>query len=53
MNENPIYAYYQQIQDGTVNVGKWVRLIYEKIIQGLEAGLYFYSHKKTKAAILL
>ena len=52
MNENPIYAYYQQIQDGTVNVGKWVRLIYEKIIQGLEAGLYFYSHKKTKAAIL-
>ena len=52
MNENPIYAYYQQIQDGTVNVGKWVRLIYERIIQGLEAGLYFYSHKRTKAAIL-
>lgn len=52
MSDNPIYAYYQQIQDGTVNVGKWVRLIYEKIIQGLESGLYFYSHKKTKAAIL-
>ena len=52
MSDNPIYAYYQQIQDGTVNVGKWVRLIYERIIQGLESGLYFYSHKKTKAAIL-
>ena len=52
MNDNPIYAYYQQIQDGTVNVGRWVRLIYERIIQGLESGLYFYSHKKTKAAIL-
>ena len=52
MSENPIYAYYQQIQDGTVNVGRWVRLIYERIIKGLESGLYFYSHKKTKAAIL-
>ena len=52
MNDNPIYAYYQQIQDGTVNVCKWTRLIYERIIQGLESGLYFYSHKKTKAAIL-
>ena len=52
MSDNPIYAYYQQIQDGTVNVCKWTRLIYERIIQGLESGLYFYSHKKTKAAIL-
>ena len=52
MSDNPIYAYYQQIQDGTVNVCKWTRLIYERIIQGLENGLYFYSHKKTKAAIL-
>ena len=52
MSDNPIYAYYQQIQDGTVNVCKWTRLIYERIIQGLESGLYFYSHKKTKAAII-
>ena len=52
MNDNPIYAYYQQIQDGTVNVGKWIRLIYERIIQGLESGLYFYNHKKAKTAIL-
>ena len=52
MSDNPIYAYYQQIQDGTVNVCKWTRLIYERIIQGLESGLYFYSHKKTKAAVL-
>lgn len=52
MIDNPIYAYYQQIQDGTVNVSKWVKLIYERIIQGLESGAYFYSHKKTKAAIM-
>ena len=52
MSENPIFAYYQQIQDGTVLVGKWTRLIYEKIVQGLETGLYHYSHKKAKAAIL-
>lgn len=50
--DNPIYTYYQQIQDGTVVVGKWTRLIYEYIIKGLEEKRFFYSHKKTKAAIM-
>lgn len=49
---NYIYAYYQQIVDGTVCVGKWVRLIYEIIIQGLDNKSFFYSHKKAQAAIL-
>ncbi len=51
MNENPIYTYYQQIQDGSVNVGRWIKYLYESIIKGLESGLFYYSHKKTKAAI--
>lgn len=49
---NYIYAYYQQIIDGSVIVGKWVRKIYEIIIKGLESKLFFYDHKKAKAAVL-
>lgn len=49
---NYIYAYYQQIVDGTVCVGKWIRMIYEIIIQGLDNKSFFYSHKKAQAAIL-
>lgn len=52
MSENYILAYYQAIQDGTVSVGKWVRLAYEMIIKGLEKKSFFYSHKKAQAAIL-
>lgn len=52
MKDSPIYEYYQKIVDGSVIVGRWVRLIYELIIDGLEKGKFFYSPKKTKAAIL-
>lgn len=49
---NYILEYYQQICDGSVVVGKWVRLLYEMIIKGLENKSYFYSHKKAQASIL-
>lgn len=49
---NYIYAYYQQIIDGSVIVGKWVRKIYEIIIKGLENKSFFYDHKKAKTAVL-
>lgn len=49
---NYIYAYYQQIVDGTVCVGQWIRMIYEIIIRGLDNKSFFYSHKKAQAAIL-
>ena len=52
MNENFIFSYYQQIQDGSVIVGKWVRLAYEMIIKGLENRSFFYNHKKAQAAVL-
>lgn len=48
---NWIYAYYQAIKDGTVLVGRWVRLIYELIIKGLEDGSFFYNPKKAGAAV--
>lgn len=49
---NYILEYYQKIRDGSELVGKWIRLLYEYIVQGLERGLFFYSHKKARAAIL-
>ena len=52
MSENYIFSYYQQIQDGSVIVGKWVKRAYEMIIKGLETKAFFYSHKKAQAAIL-
>lgn len=48
---NEILAYYQQITDGTVTVGRWVKLLYEYIVRGLEAKLFFYNGKKATAAI--
>ena len=48
---NPIYAYYQQIQDGSVIVGEWVSRAYRMIMKGLDEKLFFYSPKKAKAAI--
>lgn len=49
--DNYILAYYQQIKDGRVQVGRWVRMLYEQIIQGLEDGLYIYDPKKASAAV--
>ena len=49
---NYIYAYYQQIVDGTVCVGQWIRIVYEIIIKGLDNKSFFYNHKKAQAAIL-
>lgn len=49
---NYILAYYQAIQDGSEVVGKWVRMLYEFIVKGLEQKLFFYDHKKARAAIL-
>ena len=48
---NYIFAYYQKICDGTENVGRWVRLLYDLIIRGLQEKRFFYNHKKAMAAI--
>ena len=48
---NNIYEYYQQIKDGRIVVGKWIRLWYEYIIKGLENKVFFYDNKKAEKAI--
>lgn len=46
-----ISRYYQQILDGTVTVGKWVRLAYEMIMEGLQKGQFFFDEQKASNAI--
>jgi len=49
--ENWIYTYYQQIENGSVTVGRWIRLIYEYLVSGLENKLFYFDQKKANAAI--
>ena len=49
--DNWIYTYYQGIKDGTYLVGRWIRLIYEYLITGLEEKRFFYDAHKANAAI--
>ena len=49
--ENYIYAYYQQICNGSVHVGRWIRMIYEHIIKGLDEKRFSFDQKKANEAI--
>lgn len=49
--QNEILAYYQQIKAGKATVGKWVRLIYEYLIKGLEEKTFFFDQAKANKAI--
>ena len=49
--DNWIYAYYQGIKNGKYVVGRWVELIYQYIVDSLEAKAFFYDNKKANDAI--
>lgn len=48
---NYILAYYQAIQNGSVTVGRWVRLMYEYVVKGLQSQSFFFDQKKANKAI--
>lgn len=48
---NCIYEYYQGIKDGSIIVGRWIELIIEYIVKGLQDKLFFYDAKKANRAI--
>lgn len=48
---NWIWTYYQGIKDGTFVVGKWIRLLYEYLVNGLQEKQFFFDAKKANAAI--
>ena len=49
--ENYILTYYQQITNGSVTVGKWIRLVYEYLVNGLEEKRFSFDQKKANDAI--
>ena len=49
--DNWIYAYYQGINNGTFLVGKFIHLVYEYLIQGLQNKEFFFDGNKASAAI--
>ncbi len=49
--ENYIYSYYQQIKSGGIVAGKWIHLIYEYIIKGLEQKAFYFDQKKANGVI--
>lgn len=48
---NNILTYYQKISDGSIVAGRWVKLVYEYIVTGLQEKKFFYNSKKADAAI--
>ena len=49
--DNYIYAYYQGIRNGKYTVGKWIALVYEYIIKGLQEKRFSFDQKKATDAI--
>ena len=50
-NKNYIFEYYQQIQNGSIIVGRWVKLVMEFLVKGLQDKLFYYDNKKANKAI--
>ena len=48
---NYILAYYQRICDGRETVSRWIKLLYDKIVDDLEKKTVFFDVKKANAAI--
>lgn len=50
-DDNWIYAYYQKVKDGSISVGRYIELILDYLIKGLENKSFFYDQKKANEAI--
>ena len=48
---NFIQEYAEGIQDGTIIAGKWIKLVYQYIQEGLEKKLFFYNEEKANKVI--
>ena len=49
--DNYLLSYYQAIQNGSVTVGKWIKLFFEYVVKGLEKQSFFFDQKKANKAI--
>lgn len=48
---NYILEYYQKIENGSIVVGNWIRLLYEYIIKGLQNKEFYLDLKKANDAV--
>lgn len=48
---NYINEYYQAIKEGSVIAGRWIILLYEYIVKGLENKSFYFAPKKANRAI--
>ena len=49
--DNYIYKYYQGIKDGSIVVGRWIKLIFEYVINGLEKKAFRFDIKRANHAV--
>jgi len=49
--EHWIYNYQQQIRNGSVTVGKWITLLMDYIVNGLQNKLFYFDKHKANAAV--
>lgn len=49
--DNWILTYYQKVKNGSIVVGRWISLVLEYIITGLQRKDFFYDQKKANDAI--
>ena len=49
--ESAILQYWNEIQSGGINAGKWIKLLYDVILQGLTEHRWYYSHERAENAI--
>lgn len=49
--ESAVLQYWNEIQTGGINVGKWIRMLYDVILQGLTEHLWYWSQKLADNAL--
>ena len=49
--ENAITEYRNEIQTGGVVVGKWIRMLYDVLVQGFSENRWFYDERLAKNAL--
>ena len=50
--ESAILQYWNEINSGGVNAGKWIKLLYDVILQGIREKKWFYDHHLAENAVM-
>lgn len=48
---NAIQEYHYRITSGEIIAGKWIKILYDKIVAGLRDGLFFFDDRKAGKAL--